>query len=594
MNIRNFSIIAHIDHGKSTLADRIIELCGGLSQREMTSQVLDTLELEQERGITIKSQTVNLQYTAKDGEVYQFNLIDTPGHVDFAYEVSRSLSACEGAILLVDASQGVEAQTLSTCYNAVEEGLMIIPVLNKIDLAQSDPEKIKKEIEEIIGVDASEAPAISAKNGTGIKDVLEQVVKLVPAPEVVTEEPLQASIIDSWFDNYLGVVSLVRVVRGRIAKGEKIEIFSRKETHTVDKIGVFTPKITDLQELNSGQVGFICASIKEIRGAPVGDTIIKANSGTSNLEGFQEVNPQVYAALFPQDSDDFEAFREALEKLCLNDASLQYEPEHSEALGAGFRCGFLGTLHMEIISERLNREYGMDLIATAPTVAYEVVTTDQQVRRVENPSALPETSKIKTILEPIARANILVPDTYIGSVMKLCNDRRGKQINMRYVGGQVELVYDLPLSEIVVDFFDRLKSVSRGYASLDYSLDRYEESDVIKLDILLNGDKVDALAYMAHRTVANIKGKQFTEALKEVIPRQQFDVAIQAAIGAKIVSRQTVKAYRKDVTAKLYGGDVTRKMKLQKKQKEGKKRMKNIGRVEVPQDAFLSVLKVQD
>ena len=594
MNIRNFSIIAHIDHGKSTLADRIIELCGGLSEREMTSQVLDTLELEQERGITIKSQTVNLQYKADDGETYQFNLIDTPGHVDFAYEVSRSLSACEGAILLVDASQGVEAQTLSTCYNAVEEGLTIIPVLNKLDLAQSDPERIKKEIEEIIGVDASDAPAISAKNGTGIKEVLEQVVRLVPAPKVETEEPLQASIIDSWFDNYLGVVSLVRVVKGKIAKGEKIEIFSRKETHSVDKIGVFTPKITDLQELSSGQVGFICASIKEIRGAPVGDTIIKANSGTPHLEGFQEVNPQVYAALFPQNSDDFEAFREALEKLCLNDASLQYEPEHSEALGAGFRCGFLGTLHMEIISERLNREYGMDLIATAPTVAYEVVTTDQEIRRVENPSALPDTSKIKTILEPIARANILVPDSYIGSVMKLCNDRRGKQINMRYVGGQVELTYDLPLSEIVVDFFDRLKSVSRGYASLDYSLDRYEESDVIKLDVLLNGDKVDALAYMAHRTVANIKGQQFTEALKEVIPRQQFDVAIQAAIGAKIISRQTVKAYRKDVTAKLYGGDVTRKMKLQKKQKEGKKRMKNIGRVEVPQDAFLSVLKVKD
>ena len=594
MNIRNFSIIAHIDHGKSTLADRIIELCGGLSEREMTSQVLDTLELEQERGITIKSQTVNLKYKADDGEIYQFNLIDTPGHVDFAYEVSRSLSACEGAILLVDASQGVEAQTLSTCYNAVEEGLTIIPVLNKIDLAQSDPERIKKEIEEIIGVDALDAPAISAKNGTGIKEVLEQVVKLVPPPRIETEEPLQASIIDSWFDNYLGVVSLVRVVKGKITKGEKIEIFSRKETHSVDKIGVFTPKITDLQELQSGQVGFICASIKEIRGAPVGDTIIKANSGTPNLEGFQEVNPQVYAALFPQNSDDFEAFREALEKLCLNDASLQYEPEHSEALGAGFRCGFLGTLHMEIISERLNREYGMDLIATAPTVAYEVVTTDQEIRRVENPSALPETSKIKTILEPIARANILVPDSYIGSVMKLCNDRRGKQINMRYVGGQVELTYDLPLSEIVVDFFDRLKSVSRGYASLDYSLDRYEESDVIKLDILLNGDKVDALAYMAHRTVANLKGQQFTEALKGVIPRQQFDVAIQAAIGAKIISRQTVKAYRKDVTAKLYGGDVTRKMKLQKKQKEGKKRMKNIGRVEVPQDAFLSVLKVKD
>ena len=594
MKIRNFSIIAHIDHGKSTLADRIIELCGGLSDREMTSQVLDTLELEQERGITIKSQTVNLKYRADDGELYQFNLIDTPGHVDFSYEVSRSLSACEGAILLVDASQGVEAQTLSTCYNAVEEGLTIIPVLNKIDLAQSDPERIKKEIEEIIGVDASEAPSISAKNGTGIKEVLEQVVSLVPPPMVQVDEPLQASIIDSWFDNYLGVVSLVRVVKGKITKGEKIEIFSKQETHTVDKIGVFTPKIEDLSELNSGQVGFICASIKEIRGAPVGDTIIKANSGTLNLEGFQEVNPQVYAALFPQSSDDFEAFREALEKLCLNDASLQYEPEHSEALGAGFRCGFLGTLHMEIISERLNREYGMDLIATAPTVAYEVISTDDQVRRVENPSALPETQKIKTILEPIARANILVPDTYIGSVMKLCNDRRGKQINLRYVGGQAELIYDLPLSEIVVDFFDRLKSVSRGYASLDYSLDRYEESDVIKLDILLNGDKVDALAYMAHRSVANSKGIQFTEALKEVIPRQQFDVAIQAAIGAKIVSRQTVKAYRKDVTAKLYGGDVTRKMKLQKKQKAGKKRMKNIGRVEVPQDAFLSVLKVKD
>ncbi len=594
MNIRNFSIIAHIDHGKSTLADRIIELCGGLSDREMTSQVLDTLELEKERGITIKSQTVNLEYLAEDGELYQFNLIDTPGHVDFSYEVSRSLSACEGAILLVDASQGVEAQTLSTCYNAVEEGLTIIPVLNKIDLAQSDPERIKKEIEEIIGVDASEAPSISAKNGTGIKEVLEQVVKLVPPPEVNTEEPLQASIIDSWFDNYLGVVSLVRVVKGKISKGEKIEIFSKKETHTVDKIGVFTPKIEDLNVLHSGEVGFICASIKEIRGAPVGDTIIKANSGTLNLEGFQEVNPQVYAALFPQSSDDFEAFREALEKLCLNDASLQYEPEHSEALGAGFRCGFLGTLHMEIISERLNREYGMDLIATAPTVAYEVIATDGEVKRVENPSALPETSKIKAILEPIARANILVPDTYIGSVMKLCNDRRGKQINMRYVGGQAELTYDIPLSEIVVDFFDRLKSVSKGYASLDYALDRYEESDVIKLDVLLNGDKVDALAYMAHRSVANSKGIQFTEALKEVIPRQQFDVAIQAAIGAKIISRQTVKAYRKDVTAKLYGGDVTRKMKLQKKQKAGKKRMKNIGRVEVPQDAFLSVLRVKD
>ena len=594
MNIRNFSIIAHIDHGKSTLADRIIELCGGLSSREMTSQVLDTLELEKERGITIKSQTVSLSYKAKDGQEYQFNLIDTPGHVDFAYEVSRSLSACEGAILLVDASQGVEAQTLSTCYNAVEEGLTILPVLNKIDLDQSDPEKIKREIEEIIGVDASEAPCISAKKGTGIAEVLEQVVSLIPPPEVDTDSEVQASIIDSWFDNYLGVVSLVRVVKGKIKKGDNIEIFSRKEKHSVDKIGVFTPKIKDLDELSSGQVGFICASIKEIRGAPVGDTIVKANSNTPRLDGFREVNPQVYAALFPQSADDFETFREALEKLCLNDASLQYEPEHSEALGAGFRCGFLGTLHMEIISERLNREYGIDLIATAPTVAYEVTSTDGTTQRIENPSALPDNSKVKSIQEPIARANILVPESYIGSVMKLCNDRRGKQISMRYVAGQAELIYDLPLSEIVVDFFDRLKSVSKGYASLDYSLDRYELSDVIKLDILLNGDKVDALAYMAHRTVATSKGQRFTEALKEVIPRQQFDVAIQAAIGGKIISRQTVKAYRKDVTAKLYGGDVTRKMKLQKKQKAGKKRMKNIGKVEVPQDAFLSVLRVKD
>ena len=594
MNIRNFSIIAHIDHGKSTLADRIIELCGGLSSREMTAQVLDTLELEKERGITIKSQTVSLSYKADDGQEYQFNLIDTPGHVDFAYEVSRSLSACEGAILLVDASQGVEAQTLSTCYNAVEEGLTIIPVLNKIDLDQSDPERIKREIEEIIGVDASDAPCISAKLGTGISEVLEQVVTLIPPPEVDSASDLQASIIDSWFDNYLGVVSLVRVVKGKIKKGDNIEIFSRKEKHSVDKIGVFTPKIKDLDELSSGQVGFVCASIKEIRGAPVGDTIIKANSETPRLDGFREVNPQVYAALFPQSADDFEAFREALEKLCLNDASLQYEPEHSEALGAGFRCGFLGTLHMEIISERLNREYGMDLIATAPTVAYEVTGTDGETKRIENPSALSDITKVKSIQEPIARANILVPETYIGSVMKLCNDRRGKQISMRYVAGQAELIYDLPLSEIVVDFFDRLKSVSRGYASLDYSLDRYELSDVIKLDILLNGDKVDALAYMAHRSVATSKGQQFTEALKAVIPRQQFDVAIQAAIGGKIISRQTVKAYRKDVTAKLYGGDVTRKMKLQKKQKAGKKRMKNIGRVEVPQDAFLSVLRVKD
>ena len=560
----------------------------------MESQVLDSMDIERERGITIKAQSVTLNFTASNGLEYQLNFIDTPGHVDFSYEVSRSLAACEGALLIVDAAQGVEAQSVANCYTAIAQNLEVIPILNKMDLPQSEPERVIDEIENIIGIEAQNAIRCSAKTGQGISDILEEIVKTVPPPSGNENAELQALIIDSWFDNYLGVVSLVRVVKGKIKKGDKIEIFSRKETHSVDKIGVFTPKISDLEELESGQVGFICASIKEIRGAPVGDTIIKANSNTPRLEGFQEVNPQVYAALFPQNPDDFEAFREALEKLCLNDASLQYEPEHSEALGAGFRCGFLGTLHMEIISERLNREYGMDLIATAPTVAYEVVATDQEVSRVENPSALPDTSKIKTILEPIARANILVPDAYIGSVMKLCNDRRGKQVNMRYIGGQVELLYDLPLSEIVVDFFDRLKSVSRGYASLDYFLDRYEESDVIKLDILLNGDKVDALSYMAHRTVANLKGKQFTEALKEVIPRQQFDVAIQAAIGSKIISRQTVKAYRKDVTAKLYGGDVTRKMKLQKKQKEGKKRMKNIGRVEVPQDAFLSVLRVQD
>ena len=594
MDIRNFSIIAHIDHGKSTLADRIIELCGGLTDREMSDQVLDTLDLEKERGITIKAQTVNLNYLADDGETYQLNLIDTPGHVDFSYEVSRSLSACDGAILLVDASQGVEAQTLSTCFSAVDEGLTIIPVLNKIDLDQAEPERVRKEIEEIIGIDASLAPCISAKEGTGIREVIEKVIKEVPAASINTNSPLQASIIDSWFDNYLGVVSLVKVVNGALKKGELIEVHSKKEKHSIDKLGVFTPKRKELNELTSGQVGFVCASIKEIRGAPVGDTIIRNNSNTPQLPGFKEVNPQVYAALFPQSADDFESFREALEKLCINDASLHYEPEHSDALGAGFRCGFLGTLHMEIVSERLNREYGINLITTAPTVAYKILDKEGNEIRIESPSSLPEPNKIDEILEPIAKANILVPDKFIGSVMSLCNERRGRQRSLRYVADQAELVYDIPLSEIVIDFFDRLKSVSKGYASLDYSLDRYEKGDVIKLDILLNGDRVDALATIVHRVVAQAKARQLTESLKEVIPRQQFDVAIQAAIGGKIISRQTVKAYRKNVTAKLYGGDVTRKMKLLDKQKAGKKRMKKIGKVEVPQEAFLSVLKVND
>ena len=594
MDIRNFSIIAHIDHGKSTLADRIIELCGGLTDREMSDQVLDTLDLEKERGITIKAQTVNLNYLADDGETYQLNLIDTPGHVDFSYEVSRSLSACEGAILLVDASQGVEAQTLSTCFSAVDEGLTIIPVLNKIDLDQAEPERVRKEIEEIIGIDASLAPSISAKEGTGIREVLEKVVKEVPAASINTNSPLQASIIDSWFDNYLGVVSLVKVVNGALKKGELIEVHSKKEKHSIDKLGVFTPKRKELNELASGQVGFVCASIKEIRGAPVGDTIIRNNSNTPQLPGFKEVNPQVYAALFPQSADDYESFREALEKLCINDASLHYEPEHSDALGAGFRCGFLGTLHMEIVSERLNREYGINLITTAPTVAYKILNKEGNQIRIESPGSLPEPNKIQEILEPIAKANILVPEKFIGSVMSLCNQRRGKQCSLRYVADQAELIYDIPLSEIVIDFFDRLKSVSKGYASLDYSLDRYERGDVIKLDILLNGDKVDALATIVHRIAAQAKARQLTESLKEVIPRQQFDVAIQAAIGGKIISRQTVKAYRKNVTAKLYGGDVTRKMKLLDKQKAGKKRMKKIGKVEVPQEAFLSVLKVSD
>ena len=593
-NIRNISIIAHVDHGKSTLADRFLELCGLVLPGQHESQVLDSMELERERGITIKAQTVNLSYQSNKGNSYQLNLIDTPGHVDFSYEVSRSLSACEGAILLIDASQGVEAQTLSTCYNAVDQGLSIIPVLNKIDLAQADPDRVKKEVEEIIGIDASNAPCISAKEGIGIQEVLEKIVEQVPAPEVDLNSPLQALIIDSWFDNYLGVVSLVKVEKGSLGKGDLVEVFSKRERHSVDQIGVFTPKRQEVVKLDSGQVGFVCASIKEVRGAPVGDTIIEANSKTERLPGFKEINPQVFAAIFPQNSDEFEAFRDALEKLCINDASLQFEPEQSEALGAGFRCGFLGTLHMEIITARLEREYGINLITTAPTVAYKVKNQKGDEETIENPSHFPRMDHISEIKEPIARANILVPNKYIGSVMTLCNDRRGTQVSVRYISHQAELVYDLPLSEIVVDFFDRLKSVSKGYASLDYRLQRYDKSEVIKMDILLNGDRVDALSLMVHKSNVQKKGRQLTDSLKEAIPRQQFDVAIQASIGKRIVSRQTVKAFRKNVTAKLYGGDVTRKMKLLDKQKAGKKKMKKIGKVEVPQEAFLSVLKVQD
>ena len=594
MNIRNFSIIAHIDHGKSTLADRLIEVCGGLSRREMVDQVLDTLDIEKERGITIKAQTVSLNYNSESKKSYLLNLIDTPGHVDFSYEVSRSLSACEGAILLVDASQGVEAQTLSTCYSAEEQGLVVIPVLNKIDLNQADPDKIKKEIEEIIGIDASDAPCISAKEGIGINTVLEKIVSEIPPPGGSDKQPLQALIIDSWFDNFLGVVSLVKVVKGSMKKGDLIETISKKEKHVVDKIGVFTPKRKEQDSLRAGQVGFICASIKDIRGAPVGDTIIKSGSSTRSLPGFKKVNPQVYAALFPQSADDFEAFRDSLDKLCINDASLIYEPEHSDAIGAGFRCGFLGTLHMEIVTERLNREHGINLIATAPTVAYKILDKEGKEKRIESPGALPEPNKINEIFEPIAKATILVPQQFIGSVMSLCNNRRGRQCSIRYVAGQAELIYYLPLSEIVIDFFDRLKSVSKGYASLDYSLDSYMKGDVIKLEILLNGDKVDALAMIVHRLSAQKKARQLTESLQKEIPRQQFDVAIQAAIGGKVIARKSVKAFRKNVTEKLYGGDVTRKMKLLDKQKAGKKRMKKIGRVEVPQEAFLAVLKVND
>ena len=587
---RNFSIVAHIDHGKSTLADRLIEFCGGLSNREMQSQVLDTLDIERERGITIKAQSVALKY--KSGNItYNLNLIDTPGHVDFAYEVSRSLAACEGAILLVDASQGVEAQTLSTCYNAIEQGLTILPVLNKIDLPQADPDRVKKEIEEIIGIDASDAPVISAKNGKGVEELLDILVSFVPAPEGNPEGPLEALIIDSWFDQYLGVVSLVKVVNGVLLAGEKIKLSSNKNIHIAEKVGVFTPKREEKSQLSAGEVGFICAGVRDIRGAPVGDTITHP-SHDAVLPGFKPVKPQVYAALYPLDSAEFELFRESLERLSLNDAALTFQPEQSQALGSGFRCGFLGTLHMEIIIERLQGEHGIELLATAPTVIYEILDTSGNILEVENPSKYPDPSNIEEVREPIAKATMLVPEKYIGNVISLCVERRGVQKSLRYVGGQIELIYEMPMNEIVLDFFDKLKSSSKGYASLDYDFIRFEQSDMTKVDLLLNGEKVDALNFMVHKSKADPKGRQIVKSLREVIPRQMYDVAIQAVIGSKVLARETVKAYRKDVTAKLYGGDVTRKKKLLEKQKKGKKKMRQIGKVEVPQEAFLSILKV--
>ena len=589
-NTRNFSIIAHIDHGKSTLADRIIEFCGGLSNREMQNQVLDSLEIERERGITVKAQSVSLKFR-KDEAEFNLNLIDTPGHVDFAYEVSRSLAACDGAILLIDASQGVEAQTLSTCYNAIEQGLTILPVLNKIDLPQADPERVKKEIEEIIGIDASNAPCISAKNGDGIEELLNIIVEEIPSPQGNIDSPLEALIIDSWFDQYLGVVSLVKVMNGKLMQGEKIKLNSTGNTHLAERLGFFTPKRQETVELSAGNVGFICAGVRDIRGAPVGDTLTHQNH-TASLPGFKPVKPQVFAALYPLDSSEFELFRESLERLSLNDAALSYQPEQSSALGSGFRCGFLGTLHMEIVIERLQGEHGIELLATAPTVAYQILDSSNKLLEIENPSKYPEPNHINEVKEPIAKATILVPENFIGNVISLCEEKRGTQKSLRYVGGQIELIYEMPMNEIVLDFFDRLKSCSKGYASLDYDFLRFDLSDMVKVDILLNGEKVDALNFMVHRSKADQKGRELAKSLREVIPRQMYDIAIQAAIGGKILARETVKAFRKDVTAKLYGGDVTRKMKLLEKQKKGKKKMRQIGKVEVPQEAFLSILKV--
>ncbi|MES2624313.1 MAG: translation elongation factor 4 [Pseudomonadota bacterium] len=592
-HIRNFSIIAHIDHGKSTLADRFIQLCGGLTDREMSNQVLDSMDIEKERGITIKARSVTLDYKALDGRIYQLNFIDTPGHVDFTYEVSRSLAACEGALLIVDAAQGVEAQSVANCYTAIEQGLAVIPILNKMDLPQAEPERVKKEIEEIIGIDATDAVKVSAKSGEGVPDVLEVLIRDIPAPTGDINAPLQALIIDSWFDNYLGVVSLVRVRQGTIRKGDKIIAKSTGRVHTVDNVGIFTPKRVVQDFLKAGEVGFIEAGIKEIKGAPVGDTITHSKTpDVEALPGFKKVQAQVYAGLFPVSADDYENFRDALEKLTLNDASLIYEPESSDALGIGFRCGFLGMLHMEIVQERLEREYNLDLITSAPTVVYEVVTRGGEVIHVESPSRLPPMGNIEEMREPIVQANILVPQQYVGSVLSLCIDKRGVQKDMQFIGNQVSIRYELPMNEVVLDFFDRLKSVSRGYASLDYHFIRFQTANLVRMDVMINGEPVDALALIVHRDQAQTKGRVLTEKLQELIPRQMYDVAIQAAIGGQIIARSTVKAMRKNVIAKCYGGDVSRKKKLLEKQKAGKKRMKQVGSVEVPQEAFLAILKV--
>ena len=600
-HIRNFSIIAHIDHGKSTLADRIIQRCGGLAEREMEAQVLDSMDIEKERGITIKAQTAALQYKARDGQVYNLNLIDTPGHVDFSYEVSRSLSACEGALLVVDASQGVEAQTVANCYTALDLGVEVLPVLNKMDLPQADPENAKAEIEDVIGIDASEAIAISAKTGMGIDDVLEQIVAKVPAPRGKPDAPLRAMIIDSWFDSYVGVVMLVRVVDGELKKGERFKMMATSAAYEANQLGVFTPANVQRDALRAGEVGYIIAGIKELKAAKVGDTITlekklpnNAGPATEALPGFKEIQPQVFAGLYPTEANQYDALRDALEKLQLNDASLHFEPEVSQALGFGFRCGFLGLLHMEIVQERLEREFDQDLITTAPSVVYEVVKGDGEVIMVENPSKMPDQGRIQEIREPIVTVHLYMPQDYVGPVMTLANQKRGVQMNMQYHGRQVMLTYELPLGEIVLDFFDKLKSVSRGYASMDYEFKEYRASDVVKVDILLNGEKVDALSIIVHRTQAAYRGRAVAAKMREIISRQMFDVAIQAAIGANIIARETIKALRKNVLAKCYGGDITRKRKLLEKQKAGKKRMKQIGSVEVPQEAFLAILQVED
>ena len=592
-HIRNFSIIAHIDHGKSTLADRFIQRCGGLSEREMEAQVLDSMDLERERGITIKAQSVSLPYIAKNGEEYVLNFIDTPGHVDFSYEVSRSLAACEGALLVVDAAQGVEAQSVANCYTAIEQGLEVVPVLNKIDLPSAEPDRVKQEIEDIIGIDATDAIEVSAKTGLGIDELLEQLIERIPPPEGDADAPLQALIIDSWFDSYVGVISLVRVMQGTLPRRKKIRIMSTGRDHIAEKVGVFTPHRQDRELLTAGDVGYVIAGIKEIDGAPVGDTITLADRPADEvLPGFQKVQPRVFAGLYPVVSDDYEDLREALHKLRLNDASLHFEPETSTALGFGFRCGFLGMLHMEIVQERLEREYDIDLITTAPTVIYQVLDTKGEVLEIDNPASLPPANQVEEIREPIILANILVPQDYLGAVIGLCVEKRGVQRNMQYLGSQVSLNYELPLSEVVLDFFDRLKSVSRGYASFDYTFERFQAASLVKLDILINGERVDALSVIVHREFANTRGRDLAERMKEIIPRQMFDVAIQAAIGSQIIARTTVKALRKNVTAKCYGGDITRKRKLLEKQKAGKKRMKQFGKVEIPQEAFLAVLQV--